>query len=66
MSVSLGYESTVADAILLLRNLRNRSENKTLAKQAKDKNQPRHALFQKRAKMMKDREKEKRAAADQS
>lgn len=30
---------------------RNRSENKLLAKAAKDKNQPRHALFQKRAKV---------------
>lgn len=42
---------------------RNKSENKALAKQAKDKNQPRHALFQKRAKMHKEREKEKRRAA---
>jgi hypothetical protein len=30
---------------------RNRSENKALAKAAKDKSQPRHALFQKRAKV---------------
>lgn len=41
---------------------RNKSENKVLAKAAKDKSGPRHALFQKRAKMQKEREKEKRRA----
>lgn len=43
---------------------RNRSENKALAKAAKDKSQPRHALFQKRAKIQKDKEREKRRAAE--
>lgn len=43
---------------------RNRSENKALAKAAKDKSQPRHALFQKRAKMQKDKDREKRRAAE--
>lgn len=45
---SVRAPSVVADADHFHRN---RSENKTLAKQAKSKDQPRHALFQKRAKV---------------